>query len=162
MARFATAGAKVYIGAAMEDRDEDLVAADFTSQTWTEIGNITNIGAFGDTAAEVTTQEVGRGRDFRQKGTRNAGTLALTMNINTTDAGQIALLAAEKTNNNFAFRVVFPDAPPTGASPKGSERLFYGLAMSAPENLAAANNFATMDVSVGINSNIVKVPASAS
>lgn len=161
MPRFATAGAKVYIGAAFEDQDDDLVAADFTAQTWTEIGNLTNIGAFGDTSQEVTTQEVGRARDFRVKGSRNAGSMSLTMNINSSDAGQIALIAAEKARSNYAFRVVFPDAPATGSAPTGSERLFYGLVMSRPENLAGPNNFATMDVSVGINSNIVAVAATA-
>lgn len=161
MARFATAGAKVYIGAAFDDLDVDLVAADFTSQTWVEIKNLTNIGAFGDTSQEVTTQEVGRARDFRMKGTRNAGSMSLTMNINSSDPGQIALIAAEKARNNYAFRIEFPDAPATGSAPVGSQRLFYGLVMSRPENLSGPNNFGTMDVSIGLNSNIVAVAASA-
>lgn len=160
--RFATAGTKVYIGPAMDDIAEDVELDDFDGLTWVEIGNLTNIGTFGDSATEVTAQEIGRARDVRQKGTRNAGTMTLAMNLNASDPGQVALLAAEKTNFNYAFRVVFPDAPATGANPTGSERLFYGLVMGAPENLGSANQFAAREVSIGINSNIVPVPASAS
>lgn len=159
--RFATAGTKIYIGAVMDDVDTDVTSTSFAAQTWVEIGGHTSIGSFGDTAAEVSAQEIGRARDIRQKGTRNAGTLTLTCNLNTTDAGQIALIAAEKTNFNYAFRVVFPDKPATGASPKGSERLFYGIVMAAPENLSTANQFAQLEVRVAINSNIVKIVASA-
>lgn len=163
MPRFATAGTKIYIGSAMDDSGRDLTSSDFTSQTWTEIGNVTNIGVLGDAVADVSTQEVGRARDVHQKGTANAQQQTITVNINSSDAGQIAFLAAaQPTNkNNYAFRVVFPDAPATGSAPKGSERLYIGLAMQAPENLGGPNQFAAMDFLIQPNSNIVKIPASA-
>lgn len=162
MPRFATAGSKVYIGTALDFKTVDFVAADFTSQTWVEIGAVTNIGSLGDTSQEVTTTEIGIARDISIKGSRNAGTLQLTYNIDSSDAGQQALIAAEKKNTNYAMRIVFPDAPATGASPKGSQRLFIGMIMGVPENLGGANQFGAVDCTVRINSNVVQVAASAS
>ncbi|WP_416355558.1 hypothetical protein ACLNGM_15070 [Aureimonas phyllosphaerae] len=162
MPRFATAGSKVYIGAPLDLKTTDFVAADFTSQTWVEIGALTSIGSVGDTNAEITANEIGLGRDVSAKGTANAGTMTLTANIDTSDTGQIALRAAQKSISNYAFRIVFPDAPATGASPKGSQRLFVGLVMGVPENLGSANQFATVDATVKINSNVVQVGPSAS
>lgn len=164
MPRFATSSAKVYIGAPLDVKTADFVAADFAPQSsnWVEIGGLTSIGSVGDTNQEITANEIGLGRDISVKGTANAGTLSLTANIDTADLGQIALRAAQKSIANYAFRIVFPDKPATGASPKGSERLFIGLVMGAPENLGSANQFATLDVTVKINSNVVQVAPSAS
>ncbi|WP_062233217.1 hypothetical protein [Aureimonas sp. N4] len=162
MPRFATAGSKVYIGAPLDVKTTDFVAADFSSQSWVEIGGLTNIGSVGDTNQEVNSSEIGLGRDISVKGTANAGTLSLTCNIDTSDAGQIALRAAQKSIANYAFKIEFPDKPSTGASPKGSQRLFIGLVMGVPENLGGANQFAALDATVKINSNVVQVGPSAS
>ena len=69
---------------------------------------------------------------------------------------QIALLAAEKTIHDYAFRVVFNDAP-AGGTP--SERLFIGKVMSASEQLDQANNAMKLNASIAINSNVVRVAA---
>lgn len=159
---FATAGSKVFIGTAMDDSNEDLVAADFTDQTWTEIDFVESIGTFGDAANAIESSFIGRGRVLKAKGVRNAGTLELVMGLDLTDAGQLALLAAEKVPNSFAFRIQFNDAPASGSSPKPSTRMFVGLVMTATEQLDAADNIMKLNTSIGINSNIVRTQASAS
>ncbi len=113
---FAVAGAKFYIGAAaMAAPTTDVAAADFAAVTWTEVVDWTQCGQIGDTAALITTQVISRGRDVKQKGTRNAGSMQNVFAINSSDPGQIALIAAEKTRNNYPFKIQWDDAP--GAVP---------------------------------------------
>jgi len=159
--QYTTAGTKVFIGTTQSPKNADFVAADFTSVTWTEITGLESIGSFGDTSAEVTFDDIGKGRTVKLKGTRNAGNMDLVMSIDYADPGQIAVLAAEKTPFDYAFKVEFTDKPPTGGSPKNSTRMFIGKVMSAGEALDTANSVMKMTCSIGINSNIVKVAASA-
>ncbi|WP_428428232.1 hypothetical protein [Pararhizobium sp.] len=158
---FATAGAKLYIGTAMDDTDEDLVEADFTSMVWTEITGLENLGSLGDTSQATTVSHIGRARDITLKGTRSAGTMEVVASINYADAGQLAAIAAEKSKVAFGFKLVFNDAPAVGASPKPSERKFAALIMSANEQLDGANDSMKLNISLAVNSNVVRKNASA-
>lgn len=159
---FSTAGSKVFIGTVMEDGDGDLVAADFTGITWTEIGRTTTIGTFGDQANAIETSHIDRGRVQKFKGVRNSGTIELSMDIDTSDPGQLALIAAEKSPANHAFKIEMSDKPAIGSSPKPSQRLFFGLVMTAAEELGEADSMAKLSCQIALNSNIVRVAASAS
>jgi hypothetical protein len=108
---YSVAGCKYYIGAAMELPDVDVVEADFASVVWTEVKNYMEAGALGDAAALITTPLIDRGRDVKQKGTRNAPSRQDNFAVAINDPGQIALLAAEKTNYNYPFRVDLNDTP---------------------------------------------------
>ncbi|ASP85474.1 hypothetical protein GHK50_29860 [Sinorhizobium medicae] len=158
---FATAGSKVFIGGALAAKNADFVEADFDAQVWVEVGSMENIGSLGDTSAEITFDDIGKNRTQKLKGTRNAGNCELVMGIDYADAGQIALLAAEKTPHDYAFKIEFNDKPASGASPKNSERLFVAKVMSAAEALDQANNVMKLNATLGINSNVVRVNASA-
>lgn len=155
------AGRKLYVGSAMVAPDVDVAAGDFTSQTWVEIGNTTNLGTGGDTKATVTSDEIGRGRTRMTGGTKSGGTRTIVCNRNTTDAGQTAMLAAFNTSANYAFREVYPDAPLTGSSPAGTTKYFVAEVMSATEDAASANSFATISFNLGVNTNQVVVPATS-
>lgn len=159
---YPVAGCKIYIGAAMELPDGDMDASDFSAVTWTEIKKWSQMGAFGDTAALITTQLISEGRDIKQKGTRNAGQMQNVFAVAATDPGQIALIAAEKTLQNYPFKVELNDKPSVGASPKNSLRYFMGLVMSAQEQGGGANTVQNLNATIEINSNIVPVAASAS
>ncbi|MEN6631792.1 MAG: hypothetical protein ABFD84_05150 [Candidatus Polarisedimenticolia bacterium] len=113
MAKRATvAGSRFYIGGTPLDvPDADLVEADFASYSWTEVKGWATLGAVGDTAASIAVSEINRARDFTLKGTRNGGTQEHTFNVIPSDAGQIALLAAQATAYNYPFKIVLPDAP---------------------------------------------------
>lgn len=155
---FATAGSKVYIGGALSMKSADFVVGDFSGETWTEITEIDSIGSFGDTASPVTQSIIGEGREKTIKGTRNAGTMELVAAIDYADAGQLAVIAAEKTIYDYAFKVEFNDAP-AGGTP--SVRYFIGKVMSASEQLDSANNVMKLNTSISINSNVVRVAAAA-
>ncbi|MDF2797515.1 MAG: hypothetical protein K0R85_259 [Devosia sp.] len=161
MARYAVAGCKFFIGGAVADKGTDFVAADFTSQTWIEVGEWVTMGDMGDAAADITSQVVGEQRDKHAKGTRNAATMENVFNFDALDPGQIALIAAERSSNNFAFKIELNDKPAVGAAPKNSLRYFIALVNSARETGGGANTLRTLAVSLQPNSNFVRVAASA-
>jgi hypothetical protein len=157
---FATAGAKLHIGAVKTFSGTDFVASDFTggSPTWTEIQGATNLGAAGDTSALITSEHIGSSRTRKMKGTRNAGSMQVICDLDYADAGQLAAIAAEKTRDTYAFRLTFNDAP-SGGTP--SYRYFTALVMSAGEQWDEANNTMKLNITLEIDSNIVRVAASA-
>ncbi|MAC79295.1 MAG: hypothetical protein CML66_14685 [Rhodobacteraceae bacterium] len=155
---FATAGAKIYIGGAVPAKTTDHVEADFDAQTWVEIKQAESIGSFGDTSQEITFDVISESRTRRVKGTRSAGTMEVVCGIDYADAGQLAAIAAEKTDNNYAIKIEFDDAP-TGGTP--SERYFIAIIGGASEQLDTANNVMKLNLSLWINSNVVRVNAAA-
>jgi hypothetical protein len=156
---FAVAGAKIYMGAAMAAPSADLALTDYSAVTWTEIKKWMQCGSFGDTAALITSQIISESRDVKQKGTKNAGAMQNNFGINTADAGQIALIAAAQSDNNYPFKVLWDDAPivrtstatMTIASPGVVTWTAHGLAVgdqvsfsttgALPTGLAAATTY---------------------
>ncbi|MBN9018447.1 MAG: hypothetical protein J0H11_13595 [Rhizobiales bacterium] len=158
---FATAGAKLYIGGVLNYPGSDLEAAAFSGQSWTEIKRVSNLGSSGDSAELVTFTEVGCDpgqlpRIRKVKGATNAGSMTVIAGLDYADAGQIALVAASRSDDTYAFRLVFDDAP-AGGTP--SERLFTALVMSATEELNEANTVVTLNTTLEIDSNIVRISA---
>lgn len=158
MTIYATAGSKLFIGAALAMKSADFVEADFAAQAWTEIGGLEGLGTLGDTSQAVTQTIIGEGRDKVLKGSRNAGTMEIVAAIDADDAGQTALIAAEKTTHDYAFKLVLNDAP-AGGTP--SERKFVAKVMSAAEQFDQANNVMKLNTSLAVNSNVVRKAAAA-
>ncbi|MEY9719761.1 hypothetical protein ABIA22_002251 [Sinorhizobium fredii] len=110
---YPVAGAKIYIGPAVTDvpDDVDMIESLFTSVSWTQIKGWQTMGAIGDAAALITESIIDAGRDIKTKGTRNAGSMQNSFTIQPSDAGQLALIAAEASSSNFPFKMLFNDAP---------------------------------------------------
>lgn len=161
MALYPVAGCKIFIGAAINDQKDDFDADDFTSQTWIEIDGFAQMGGIGDTAQLITTPLINRNRDTKQKGTKNAGSMACVFASIPDDPGQIALIAAEQSNSNYAFKIELNDKPATGTAPKPSIRYFIGLVMGAAEAGGDANTVRNLESTIEINSNIVRVAATS-
>lgn len=162
MTIYATAGAKLFIGGVLAQKSTDFVAGDFTSQTWVEVGELESLGKFGDEATEIKFDGINTKRSRKLKGTRDAGTMEVVCGSDPLDAGQIALIAAEATSSDYAFKVELTDKPSSGASPKPSQRLFIAQVASVPETLEGANNVIKFSAMLRINSNVVRVAAASS
>lgn len=156
----ATNGAKLYIGGALDNPHADLTEATFSSQTWVEIKHTENLGRAGDSSNEIAVDLIDAARTHRLKGTRNAGSMDVICAFDSGDAGQVALIAAEKTIHDYAFRLVLNDAPAGGGTP--SERMFLAAVGSAEEAYDTANNAVKLQASLWVNSNIVRIAAAAS
>jgi hypothetical protein len=155
---FATAGSKLYIGGAKAFAGTDFVASDFNGQSWTEIGGATNLGRSGDTSELITSNHIGEDRTRKLKGTRNAGAMQVVCDLDFADAGQLALVAAEKAKESYACKLVFNDAPPGGTP---SVRYFVALVMSVEESHDEANSVTALNATLEIDGNIVRVSAAA-
>lgn len=158
MTIYATAGAKLYIGGAMSQKSTDFVLTDFTTptQTWVEIKETEGLGSLGDTSEAVTFAGVADSRTRTLKGVRTAGSMEVVCGIDPADPGQIALISAEKTIHDHAFKLVLNDAP-AGGTP--SERYFIAKVMSQSEQFDQANNVMKLNASLAVNSNVVRVNA---
>jgi hypothetical protein len=118
MQLYPVAGAKFYIGPAVNSvpDDADIDAADFAAISFTEVKGWQTMGAIGDAAALITESVISQGRDLKGKGTRNAGSMQNNFIVLPTDAGQVAMIAAEATDYNYSFKLAFDDAPPAKTS----------------------------------------------
>jgi len=157
MALYPVAGCHIFLGGVLSDKATDFIAADFTSQVWTEIDGWVAAGPIGDTGQLITTPIINRGRDIKQKGTSNAGNMQNEFAQNVTDAGQLLLIAAAQPTdkNNRAIRVDLNDA--VGGAP--SKRFFIALIMNAEEVGGGANTIRMLRSTFEVNSNIVRVAA---
>lgn len=154
-----TAGSQIAIGdEPMEFTGTDMTVSDFDSVDWTDIKGHTDLGALGDTAELVSSNQINVSRTRKAKGVRNAGSKVLLMDVDYSDPGQLALVAAEKTSFTYPFKVVLNDAPPGGTP---SERYFLALVMSAEEQFNDASQSVKLSTTLEVDSNIVRVAAAA-
>lgn len=161
MAIFATAGSKLFIGPEMEAGEDDLLQADFETSpplSWTEITPLENLGTVGDSNEVINFDAINLGRRQKLKGVADAGTMQVVCGADALNAGQIAVQAAQQSPNTYAFKLQFNDAPLSGTP---SIRYFVAHVMSASETLDTANNVIKFNMTLGVNSNVVRVPRSA-
>lgn len=130
---------------------------EFQALSFVAVGLVENGGEFGDEASAVTGAALGDGRIRKAKGARDAGTLSLVCFHDPSDAGQLALEAAEQTNVNYAFKVQIPDS--AGAGWDNSIYYFRGLVMSRRLNVGTNDNILRRTYNIGINSAIVVDPS---
>ena len=108
------------------------------------------MGDLGEQPNMITASLINRDRDKAMKGTRQVVNMDNRFTIIDADAGQLACIAAEASDSDYAFRIVFPS---------GAQRLFIGVVTSASETGGEANTIRYLGVTIARNSNVVKVPA---
>lgn len=151
-------GCKIFVGSApMSESSSDLTVADFVGVSWIEITKWIQMGDHGDAAQLITADIIGERRTKKQKGTRNAGSMQNIFTSNMLDAGQLALIAYEKTDYNYPVKIELNDMAPGGAT--NSLRHFLALITQAQETGGSANTLRNLNTMFEINSNIVRVAA---
>lgn len=79
--------------------------AGYGALSFTNVGEITNLGEFGTEFALVTHSPIGSRTVQKYKGSKNVGTMSMTLGLDTDDAGQILLKAAAASDNDYSFEV---------------------------------------------------------
>lgn len=156
MAIASTTGARVYIGPVNSTAADE---SDYSSLSYTLIGEVESIGEFGDQASTINFTALEDARVRKRKGVRDAGDLSIVVANDPRNAGQLAMVAAEATEFTYAFKIVLADAP--DANDTDSTFYFRGLVSSARLNVGAANEIITRTFNVLIDSAIVEVPSEA-
>lgn len=152
------AGTRLYIGTTaipqnMVNLSDAQALAEFEADSYIEIGEVEDLGEYGDQSEDVTFASLADSRTRHFKGTRDAGTAAITVGKDTSDAGQLALVEAEAQPLDYNFKVVNNDKETLSGT--GSTDYFYGKVMSKRDNVGNVNNVVRRNFAVGINSRIV-------
>lgn len=152
------AGSRFFLGPANDTADE---IGDYEALAYVEVGEIEDMGEFGDQANIVQFTAIGNRRVRKFKGSYDAGDMNMTLGFDAGDAGQTALVAALASDSDFAVRITLPDGDDT-TSPAGDPTTFYFRAKitSNRRNVGNAENIVRRMVMVAINSEIIEVAAS--
>ena len=149
-------GSKIFVTSAAIASTID-TEREFTAQTWTEIGYVSNISGHG-----ISFQDVGftviSGRTYHLKGAFDYGPVELQMALDLSDAGQALLkTAAEVVNqDNYGFRLEKTDAPSSVGGP--TMVFFRGQAQTFQQQFGDVNTVSMANVRVAVNSDEITVP----
>lgn len=83
--------------------------AGYTALTFTNIGSIEDGGEHGRTYNEVTFNPIDTRGTQKFKGSFNEGNKTLSIGYNSDDAGMILLKTALNSDNDYSFKVTYPD-----------------------------------------------------
>lgn len=155
MSIHATAKAKVFIG---NPSATISLLAEFEAETWTEIGEVEDLGEWGAEGTEITFNSLADSHTRRRKGTIDSGTVALVVARDPSDPGQNKARAAVEDLLPYSFKVELADKP----TPTGTPTTFYFRApvMSARNQFGTANDLTKTTFNLGIDGAILEVPAS--
>lgn len=146
-----SAGARAYIGTKLGspltgDRTNDLAALSAVGVTYTEIGELISLSAYGDEAGDGNYNSLTRGRTIHLKGIADAGSADMTFAFDVGDAGQTALVAAQADRGAmhqwYPIKVVYPD---------GETDYLAGVIRSNRKEPGDGNSPVQRTVAMGIN-----------
>ncbi|WP_079229404.1 hypothetical protein [Pseudomonas putida] len=133
---------------------------EYEADTYVEVGEIEDLGEFGDTFSSVTFTSLKNGRVRKYKGTADAGDLTLTVGLDNGDAGQAAIKTAHKdrSKGDYNIKITLNDGDPD-ASPAIKPTTFYyrGKVMNNTVAPGSADNVVRRNVTIGINSDILEL-----
>jgi len=156
---YTASGTKFYISTTAVVSTTDTLS-EYEALTWTEVAEVEDLGNVGDVSNEVTAAALGDGRIRKAKGARNGGTMnVICLYTAPIDAGQQAMMDAEETNDNYAFKMELPDAPPPSGTP--TFKYFRGLVMSQELRVGTNDNVMRWAFNIGVNSPQTVDPAAA-
>jgi hypothetical protein len=136
---------KVYLGTTKPT----VTAADYSTDTFTEVTGLTSLGDFGDEFEVVSFDTINDGRKHKVKGSADAGNWDFEIARDPGDAGQIALRAAAKSPEVFNVKVVLVD---------GTKFYFSGAITSAKMTFGD-NTVNKQKFQVGITTEVFEVAA---
>jgi hypothetical protein len=136
--------------------------ADYTKDIYVEVGEIEDLGEFGDTFSSVAFKSLRDGRVRKYKGTADAGDLTLVVGLDNGDPGQRAVKRAHKdrAKGDYNLKITLNDGDPD-AAPAVLPTTFYmrGKVMNNTVAPGAADNVVRRNITIGINSDILEIEA---
>lgn len=123
----------------------------YTALSFTEIGQVEKIGAFGASFAKVEFQPLKGGKQ-KYKGSVDYGALQPSIALDSSDAGQTLLQTAgdDASQKLYSFKVTYQD---------GSRRFFQGRVFGLPETADGADTMLMATPSIEICTAVIRAPA---
>jgi hypothetical protein len=150
MAVNTASGCKVYIGT---------TATNPSGDTYTQIGFISNAGAFGRTYSLIKFDSLPDRNTLKFKGQRDDGNMTIEAGRDAADAGQAAVITALDSDQDYNFQVVLNDSSGISGS-HGTQFLFKAKVMSYPTTIGTPTNVVMTKFDVQIKSgSIIETPA---
>lgn len=122
----------------------------YPSLSYTTVGEITEIPAFGSVYNLITHNPLGERRVTKRKGSVNDGTLTLTFAADASDTGQAALKTAHTSDSEIAIAITYPD---------GEDDYFTALVMSYQINAGGSDSIKQDTVTLELTRAPVNVAA---
>lgn len=144
------AGSKISIGttAPIDYTTDQTAQTSFEGDSYTEIGNVSNMGELGASANILQFPTVSDDFVRKSKGSRDAGDPVLVVGRLPNDAGQLAVRAAEETKFYFNFKLELEDAENENMT--NTVIYFRALVAGVPIQLGGNEDFVTESYALGI------------
>ena len=147
------AGSKFYIGSTTV---ADTIP-EYEADSWEEVGEVEDLGEFGDEAGQATFTSLADRRVRKFKTSFDAGTIPVTCGSDPADDGQQTMVQAFASDLDFNFKVELNDKITISGTP--TILYFRGKVMSKRRNVGQVDNVVRQSFTVGINSEILEDPA---
>jgi len=103
-----SAGSKIYVSATAPTTYD---LSGFTALTWTEIGEVTDLGELGREYTKVEHKPLGDRKTVKRKGSYDDGAIDLEMALaSSSDAGQTLLKAASISDSSYSYKIVLQNS----------------------------------------------------
>jgi hypothetical protein len=116
-------------------------AAGYGALTYTNIGEITNLGEFGREYSLITHNPIGNRGTVKRKGSFNEGTMALQLGLDKNDAGQILAKSASVSDDDYSFEIT---------TQNGDKYYFQAQVMSFKIGLGEVNSITSASINLEI------------
>lgn len=145
MAFMSSAGSTLALTASLPASENQ---AGYEALTYTNVGEITDLGEFGKEYNLISFTALGNRRVRKLKGSYNNGALQLQLARDTADAGQTSLRTALGSDNSYSFRVTLQN---------GTDLYFQGKVMSYRTVVGSVDSVTGATTAIEIDTDIVEV-----
>jgi hypothetical protein len=142
---FSSVGSKVFLSAGVPAAID---AASFAALTYTEVKEVTDIGAVGPEKSVILHNPVSTNTTYKLPGTRNNGALDLKGARAPTDPGQTLMIAAEASGAQYAAKVLLQN---------GTILYFQVLVMSYKTSIGGQSQITSFDSKWEVSGDVVTV-----
>lgn len=115
--------------------------AGYSALTFTNIGEVTDLGEFGREYNLITHNPLGTRGTVKLKGSFNEGSISLQLGLDTDDAGQILAKTASQSDGDFSFKVT---------TQNGDDYYFQAKVMSFKVGVGSVDSVTTATINLEI------------
>jgi len=119
-------------------------AAGYSALTFTNIGEVTDLGEFGREYNLITHNPIGSRGTVKLKGSFNEGSINMTLGLDTDDAGQILAKTASQSDNDYSFVIT---------TQNGDDYYFQAKVMSFKVNVGSVDSVTTATIMLELTTN---------